>query len=226
MPVRSRSRSGSVTILGACHPAWRSPRGPRGPGSWTVAVSWSRFPLVGRCGPGTGSRWPSRTRCGRWTASRSSWPVAAPPRWSCSSTDDCSRFDLALRAAASENGEDVWARWVLHASSRYGLPARFLTDNGGAFSGRRCGWISRLEENLRALNVLPITSSVSPPPDLREERTGPLHLSRWLRHARPAPEDLPGLQEPARQLPRPVQHPATQDPPERDDPRRALRAGT
>ena len=89
-------------------------------------------------------------------------------------TDDCSRFDLALRAAASENGEDVWAA-VLHASSRYGLPARFLTDNGGAFSGRRRGWISRLEENLRALNVLPITSFGEPPPDLREEGTGPLH---------------------------------------------------
>ena len=61
--------------------------------------------------------------------------------------DDCSRHDLALRAALSENAVDVWAT-VVHASSRYGLPARFLTDNGTAFSGRRRGWISRLEENL------------------------------------------------------------------------------
>ena len=44
--------------------------------------------------------------------------------------DDCSRFDLALRAAPSENGEDVWAA-VVHAG-RYGLPAQFLTDNGTA----------------------------------------------------------------------------------------------
>lgn len=108
-------------------------------------------------------------------------------------TDDCSRFDLALRAAVSENGEDVWAA-VLHASSRYGLPARFLTDNGGAFSGRRRGWISRLEENLRALNVLPITSSVSHPQTCGKNERAHSTVLRWLRR-RPAPEDLPGLQE-------------------------------
>lgn len=48
--------------------------------------------------------------------------------------DDCSRLDLALRAVVSENALDVWAA-VVWASSRYGLPARFLTDNGTAFSG-------------------------------------------------------------------------------------------
>ena len=55
--------------------------------------------------------------------------------------DDCSRFDLALRAVRSENAVDVWAA-VVWASSRYGLPARFLTDNGRAFSGARRGWAS------------------------------------------------------------------------------------
>ena len=67
-------------------------------------------------------------------------------------SDDCSRLDLALRAAVSENSVDVWAA-VMWASSRYGLPARFLTDNGTAFSGARRGWISPLEENLRVLGV-------------------------------------------------------------------------
>ena len=62
--------------------------------------------------------------------------------------DDCSRFDLALRAVRSENAVDVWAA-VVWASSRYGLPARFLTDNGRAFSGARRGWVSALEANLR-----------------------------------------------------------------------------
>ena len=37
-------------------------------------------------------------------------------------SDDCSRYDLALRAVVSENAVDVWAA-VLWASSRYGLPA-------------------------------------------------------------------------------------------------------
>jgi transposase InsO family protein len=108
-------------------------------------------------------------------------------------SDDCSRFDLALRAAASENGEDVWAA-VLHASSRYGLPARFLTDNGGAFSGRRRGWISHLEENLRALHVLPITSSVAHPQTCGKNERAHSTVLKWLRR-RPAPEDLVELQE-------------------------------
>ena len=108
-------------------------------------------------------------------------------------TDDCSRFDLALRAAVSENGEDVWAA-VVHASSRYGLPARFLTDNARAFSGRRRGWTSKLEENLRALHVLPITSSVGHPQTCGKNERAHSTVLRWLRR-RPAPDDLPGLQE-------------------------------
>lgn len=107
--------------------------------------------------------------------------------------DDCSRFDLALRAAPRENGLDVW-RAVLHASSRHGLPARFLTDNGGAFSGTRRGWISRLEENLRALNVLPITSSIAHPQTCGKCERVHSTVLQWLRK-RPAAETLQDLQD-------------------------------
>jgi transposase InsO family protein len=107
--------------------------------------------------------------------------------------DDCSRFDLALRAAPSENGEDVWAA-VVHAGESYGLPARFLTDNGTAFSGRRRGWISRLEENLRALGVHPITSSVGHPQTCGKNERAHSTALKWLRK-RPAPESLEELQE-------------------------------
>jgi len=107
--------------------------------------------------------------------------------------DDCSRFDLALRAAPSENGEDVWAA-VVHASDRYGLPARFLTDNGGAFSGRRRGWTSRLEENLRTLGVHPITSSVGHPQTCGKNERAHSTVLKWLRK-RPAPETLEDLQD-------------------------------
>jgi transposase InsO family protein len=108
-------------------------------------------------------------------------------------TDDCSRFDLALRAAVSENGQDIWAA-VLQASSRHGLPARFLTDNAGAFSGRRRGWISHLEENLRALHVVPITSSVGHPQTCGKNERAHATVLKWLRR-QPAPQDLPELQE-------------------------------
>jgi hypothetical protein len=107
-------------------------------------------------------------------------------------TDDCSRFDLALRAAVSENADDVWAA-VLWASSRYGLPARFLTDNGGAFSGARRGWISRLEENLRALHVHPITSSVGHPQTCGKNERAHSTVLKWLRK-RPPATDLDALQ--------------------------------
>ena len=101
-------------------------------------------------------------------------------------TDDCSRLDLALRAARSENGLDVWAA-VLWASSRYGLPARFLTDNGGAFSGARRGWVSHLEENLRALGVEPITSSVGHPQTCGKNERAHATVLKWLRKRPPAP---------------------------------------
>jgi transposase InsO family protein len=108
-------------------------------------------------------------------------------------TDDCSRLDLALRAAPSENGRDVWATF-LQAGARHGLPARFLTDNGSAFSGRRRGWTSRLEENLRALNILPITSSIRHPQTCGKNERAHATVLRWLAK-QPRPAELADLQE-------------------------------
>jgi len=107
--------------------------------------------------------------------------------------DDCSRFDLALRAATSENAHEVWEA-VVWASSRYGLPARFLTDNGGAFSGARRGWVSHLEENLRVLGVTPSTSSVAHPQTCGKDERAHATVLKWLRK-RPAAKDLPALQD-------------------------------
>jgi transposase InsO family protein len=106
--------------------------------------------------------------------------------------DDCSRFDLALRAARSENALDVWAA-VVWASARYGLPARFLTDNGVAFSGARRGWVAALEENLRALGVAPCTSSVAHPQTCGKDERAHATVLKWLRK-RPPAESLDDLQ--------------------------------
>jgi transposase InsO family protein len=107
-------------------------------------------------------------------------------------TDDCSRYDLALRAVVSENALDVWAA-VLWASRRYGLPARFLTDNGTSFSGARRGWISPLEQNLRALGVQPITSSIAHPQTCGKNERAHATVQKWLRRQDPA-ENLEELQ--------------------------------
>lgn len=106
--------------------------------------------------------------------------------------DDCSRMNMALRAAVSENAQDAWAA-VLWAIQRYGLPARFLSDNGTAFSGRRRGWVSNLEENLRSLDVIPITSSIGHPQTCGKVERGHATCLKWLR-ARPAPQSLTELQ--------------------------------
>ena len=107
-------------------------------------------------------------------------------------TDDCSRMELALRAATSENAMEVWDA-VLWATNHYGLPARFLTDNGSAFSGARRGWLSPLEENLRALGVLPITSSVAHPQTCGKNERAHQTVQKWLT-ARPAAGDIEDLQ--------------------------------
>lgn len=107
-------------------------------------------------------------------------------------SDDCSRLDLALRAASSENAAEVWDA-VLWAIGRYGLPARLLTDNGTAFSGARRGWVSHLEENLRALNVSPITSSVAHPQTCGKNERAHATVRKWLAR-QPAPETLEELQ--------------------------------
>ena len=106
--------------------------------------------------------------------------------------DDCSRFDVALRAAPSENSADVWQA-VVWAGSRYGFPARFLTDNGTAFSGARRGWVSALEENLRALGIDPITSSVSHPQTCGKNERAHATVQKWLAK-RPPAADLAQLQ--------------------------------
>lgn len=99
--------------------------------------------------------------------------------------DDCSRFDLALRAARSENTIDVWAA-VVWASTRYGLPARFLTDNGSAFSGARRGWVAPLEDNLRVLGVAPCTSAVAHPQTCGKDERAHATVLKWLRRRPPA----------------------------------------
>jgi transposase InsO family protein len=99
--------------------------------------------------------------------------------------DDCSRYDLALRAAVSENGADTWET-VLDAIKRYGLPRRFLSDNSTAFSGKRRGWIARLEENLRTLGVVTITSRIAHPQTCGKIERVHQTCLKWLRKRPPA----------------------------------------
>ena len=107
-------------------------------------------------------------------------------------SDDCSRVDLALQAARSENGVDVWATFCL-AVERYGLPVQLLSDNGNAFSGRRRGWTSDFDRRLTDLGVQPITARVSHPQTCGKNERGHQRVQKWLARRAPA-ADLPALQ--------------------------------
>jgi transposase InsO family protein len=106
--------------------------------------------------------------------------------------DDCSRVDLALVAAGSENGQDVWETFCL-AVSRYGLPVAVLNDNGTAFSGRRRGWTSAFEQRLAELWVQPICSSVSHPQTCGKNERAHQRVIKWLQK-QPVASDLEELQ--------------------------------
>lgn len=108
-------------------------------------------------------------------------------------TDDCSRVDLALDAACSENGEDVWGTFC-RAVARYGLPAAVLNDNGTAFSGLRRGWTSQFEQRLADLAVQAIASSVSHPQTCGKNERAHQRVQKWLKRQPVAP-DLAELQE-------------------------------
>lgn len=107
-------------------------------------------------------------------------------------SDDCSRTDLALHAAVSENGRDIWVAFCL-AVERYGLPVQVLTDNGSGFSGRRRGWISEFEQHLYALGVEPIQARVSHPQTCGKNERAHQRVQKWL-NKRPAAADLATLQ--------------------------------
>jgi transposase InsO family protein len=107
-------------------------------------------------------------------------------------TDDCSRVDLALQAARSENGHDIWLTFCL-AVERYGLPVQMLTDNSNAFSGKRRGWVSDFERQLSDLGVQAITSRVSHPQTCGKNERAHQRVQKWLQR-RPAAADISELQ--------------------------------
>lgn len=107
--------------------------------------------------------------------------------------DDCSRVDLALQAAVSENGADVWDTFCV-AVERYGLPRVVLNDNGTAFSGKRRGWISTFEHHLSDLGVGAITSSVRHPQTCGKNERAHQRVQKWL-EKQPVAANLAQLQD-------------------------------
>ena len=110
--------------------------------------------------------------------------------------DDCSRLDLGMHVIGSENSREVWAGFLATAAA-YGLPRELLTDNGTAFSGKRRGWMTPLEENLRALGVHTLTCTPGHPQTCGKVERAHKTVRKWLRKRPPAEtvEELQALLE-------------------------------
>jgi transposase InsO family protein len=107
-------------------------------------------------------------------------------------SDDCTRLELGALAAPAETSEAAVACF-LTAVDEYGPPAKLLTDNGLAFTGRRLGWRSALETTALALGVQVINSSPYHPQTCGKNERGHQTCQKWLRH-QPAADTLIDLQ--------------------------------
>jgi transposase InsO family protein len=135
---------------------------------------------------------PDRNGC--WQMDGTEWKLADSSKVVIISViDDHTRRSLGHSAARGETGEAVWSCF-LNAASKYGLPARVLTDNGTSFNARRRGWEVDFTRNLTALGVTPISTGNYHPQTAGKGERSHLTLKRWLRKQPPA-ETIPDLQD-------------------------------
>lgn len=106
--------------------------------------------------------------------------------------DDHTRRMLASRAATAETSEDVQAV-LAKAIDRFGLPQRFLSDNGTAMNPSRRGRRGVVETWLTGMGVQCITSSVGHPQTMGKAERCHQTTERWLA-ARPQAGDIEELQ--------------------------------
>ncbi|WP_402469603.1 integrase core domain-containing protein [Isoptericola aurantiacus] len=106
--------------------------------------------------------------------------------------DDHSRLALASLAARGETSHGA-IEVVATAMDRWGVPQRFLSDNGGAFNPTRRGHTGRLVEFLTARGTEPVTGRPGRPTTQGKNERIHQTMLRYLR-AQPAAETIGELQ--------------------------------
>jgi hypothetical protein len=110
------------------------------------------------------------------------------------SLDDHSRYLTGLHAAiGAGTAELVWAV-MLAGIGECGIPSMSLSDNGLVYTGRRKGFESAFEVNLRALGTRTINSRPFHPQTCGKIERFWQTLKKWLR-ARPTPITLVELND-------------------------------
>jgi transposase InsO family protein len=130
-----------------------------------------------------------------WQSDWTQWQLADGSLVSIAGTlDDHSRYLAALSAAAGAGtSELVWAV-MLAGIGECGIPSMSLTDNGLVYTGRRKGFESAFEANLRALGTHTINSRPFHPQTCGKIERFWQTLKKWLL-ARPAPDTTGELNE-------------------------------
>jgi transposase InsO family protein len=101
--------------------------------------------------------------------------------WVMDVLDDHSRLVVAARACAGPTGKSAWDA-ICDGSSRWGLPANVMSDNGTCFTSRFSGWAGEtdFERDLRALGVHHILSSPGHPQTCGKLERFHQTLKKWL----------------------------------------------
>jgi transposase InsO family protein len=129
--------------------------------------------------------WPAPN--GAWQIDATQWVLAGGKEvWIMDLIDDHSRVLLAARVAKTPSGQAAWDAFC-DASSRWGLPAHVMSDNGTCFTGRfLSGFKVDFERDLAALGIRHIRSTPGHPQTCGKIERSHQTTKRWLARQRPA----------------------------------------
>lgn len=167
-------------------------------GGWPVpAVSTIHRVLVrrGLVIPQPHKRPKSATRRFVWPRPNDAWQIDATmwalsdgrEVWIMDVLDDHSRVLCAARACTGPTGAAAWEAWCA-AATRWGLPARAMSDNGSCFTHRLTpdAGPTDFEVALRALGIRHICSSPAHPQTCGKLERSHQTIKRWLATQPPA----------------------------------------
>jgi transposase InsO family protein len=120
-----------------------------------------------------------------WQIDATCWALRSGREvWVMDLLDDHSRMVIAARVYDGPTSEAAWGAFC-EATSRYGIPAHVMSDNGTCFTAKRfSGGEAAFERDLRLLGVRHITSTPGHPQTCGKIERFHQTMKRWLR-ARP-----------------------------------------
>jgi transposase InsO family protein len=133
---------------------------------------------------------PAPNEC--WQIDATSWETLAGPVKVFNIIDDHSRVLIRAMACDGETADNAWASFC-QGASQWGLPARVLSDNGVAFSGKLRGYEVPFEAQLRDAGIVPITGRGGHPQTTGKVERFQSTEKNWLTD-QPLAEDIDELQ--------------------------------